>query len=137
MPTFGVSATGMLEIDLSVQCCQCATQSPTSERVRWYVYLDGNWLVMPRDSDHQMQVLMQQALVLTRLISSSEEVLEAERWWLEVLCQMQTSDRLHCLPLKARPGIDSAGVSPGRFLRGYPTDARRFLTWKGHQHGRG
>jgi len=91
------------------------TDPEADYEIYWYVFLHGNRPVMSRDLNHQVQLVMQRALPLMRIISGSEHNMEVERRWLEVLLHLQGPDGLLYYPLKGRPWISYKGTSGGQY----------------------
>ena len=91
------------------------TDPQSDYEIYWLVYLKGNRPVMRRDYNHQVQLIMQEGLALTRLVSGSDENLDAEKAWLETLFHLQGPDGLLYYPQKGRPWIDFEGTSAGQY----------------------
>ena len=100
---------------LAVHGLTSCTDPGADHEIYWRVYLHGSRPVMRRDHNHQVQLIMQEALALTRLVSGSDENSEVDRSWLETLFHLQGPDGLLYYPQKGRPWIDFGGTSSGQY----------------------
>jgi len=100
---------------LAINCLTGMTDPYADYEIYWYVFLHGNRPCMSRDLNHQVQLIMQRALPLMRIISGSDQNMEVEQKWLEVLLRLQGPDGLFYYPLEGRPWISYKGSSEGQY----------------------